>query len=343
MLIKLFIGIEGINMDFLQTINVSKSYGDIEVLKNVSVSVKKGEFVCLLGPSGCGKTTLLRIIAGLEDNHQGEIFIEGKDVTKFSPEKRNFGIVFQSYALFPNMTVYKNIAFGLENRKINKSEVKKKVQEVLEMVELQGVEDKYPSQLSGGQQQRVALARAIALSPDFLLLDEPLSALDAKVRVKLRSQIRQLQKKLGITTIMVTHDQEEALTMADKVIVMKDGEIMQVGSSQEIYKTPANSFVADFIGSINFIEDMSNGNSYAIRPEDILITETNDIDSIVGKIIDMEYKGSHYLITVSYESDIIKINIPSSTVESKFLKEGSTINFRILYKNTIKINKESCA
>lgn len=330
-------------MSFLEVKNINKSYGSLKVLKDISLCVEKGELVCLLGPSGCGKTTLLRIIAGLEDNHQGEIFIEDKNITNLPPEKRNFGIVFQSYALFPNMTVYKNIAFGLQNRKMKKQDIKKKVEEVLHMVELQGVEDKYPRELSGGMQQRVALARAIALSPDFLLLDEPLSALDAKVRVKLRSEIRTLQRKLGITTIMVTHDQDEALTMADKMVVMEQGEIMQIGTPQEIYKTPENAFVADFIGSINFIEDISGGGTYAIRPEDVIIEDNRCKDSVTGTIVDMEYKGSHYLGTVLYNSLKVKMNLPLSLVEERELKEGSLVKFNFSYDNAVKITKESCA
>lgn len=330
-------------MSFLEIKNINKSYGNLKALKDISLFVEKGEFVCLLGPSGCGKTTLLRIIAGLEDNHQGEIFIEDKDITDLPPEKRNFGIVFQSYALFPNMTVYKNIAFGLENKKVKKQDIKKKVEEVLHMVELQGVEDKYPRELSGGMQQRVALARAIALSPDFLLLDEPLSALDAKVRVKLRSEIRTLQRKLGITTIMVTHDQEEALTMADKMVVMDQGEVMQIGTPQKIYKTPENTFVADFIGSINFIEDISGGGTYAIRPEDIVIEDNKCKDFVTGTILDMEYKGSHYLGTVLYNSLRVKMNLPLSLVEERELEEGSVVKFNFSYDNAVKITKESCA
>ena len=303
-------------MSFLQVKNVGKSYGQVKVLKDISIDIEKGEFICLLGPSGCGKSTLLRIIAGLEDKHGGKIIINDKDMTNSPPESRNFGIVFQSYALFPNMNVYKNIAFGLENKNISKSNIDKKVKEVLEVVELSGYDKKYPSQLSGGQQQRVALARAIALEPDFLLLDEPLSALDAKVRLKLREQIRSLHRKLGITTIMVTHDQEEALCLADKMVVMNRGEIIQVGTPKEVYKNPETPFVADFIGTINFIDD--DVNMIAIRPEDIKVEFNRDfkeIDVKVGEILDIEFRGFNYRITVEYCSKQIKLDVVSKVVE----------------------------
>ncbi|MDU8809929.1 ATP-binding cassette domain-containing protein [Clostridioides difficile] len=286
-------------MSFLQVKNVGKSYGQVKVLKDISIDIEKGEFICLLGPSGCGKSTLLRIIAGLEDKHGGKIIINDKDMTNSPPESRNFGIVFQSYALFPNMNVYKNIAFGLENKNISKSNIDKKVKEVLDVVELSGYEKKYPSQLSGGQQQRVALARAIALEPDFLLLDEPLSALDAKVRLKLREQIRSLHRKLGITTIMVTHDQEEALCLADKMVVMNRGEIIQVGTPKEVYKNPETPFVADFIGTIDFMDD--DINMIAIRPEDIKVEFNRDfkeVDIKVREILDIEFRRFNYIVTV---------------------------------------------
>lgn len=330
-------------MSFLEIEAVSKNYGNLAALKHISLSIEKGELVCLLGPSGCGKTTLLRIIGGLEDSHEGKLFLNGRNITNSSPHERNFGIVFQSYALFPNMTVYKNIAFGVENKKVRRTDIRKRVKEVLELVELQGCDGKYPSELSGGMQQRVALARALAPNPDFLLLDEPLSALDAKVRVKLRNQIRTLQKQLNITTIMVTHDQEEALTMADKIVVMNSGEIMQIGTPQEIYKAPANSFVADFIGSINFIEPMVGKEIYAIRPEDVILKDAGCKNALTGILQDIEYKGSHYLGTVLYKSTNIKVNLPTSLIEKHNAKVGDTIYFNFSYENAVKLNKESCA
>ena len=331
-------------MSFLQVKNVGKSYGQVKVLKDISIDIEKGEFICLLGPSGCGKSTLLRIIAGLEDKHGGKIIINDKDMTNSPPESRNFGIVFQSYALFPNMNVYKNIAFGLENKNISKSNIDKKVKEVLEVVELSGYDKKYPSQLSGGQQQRVALARAIALEPDFLLLDEPLSALDAKVRLKLREQIKSLHRKLGITTIMVTHDQEEALCLADKMVVMNNGEVIQIGTPKEVYKSPKTPFVADFIGTINFIDD--DVNMIAIRPEDIKVEFNRDfkeIDVKVGEILDIEFRGFNYRITVEYCSKQIKLDVVSKVVEQMKLCVGSKINFKIPKERTIQYKSEGCA
>ena len=219
---------------FLEVKHIRKTYGKFTALEEINLTIHKGDFVCMLGPSGCGKTTLLRIIAGLEAPTEGQVFIQGKDVTKLPPGKRNFGIVFQSYALFPNMTVRENIAFGLKKKKLTKKEMEEKIRNVLNQVNLADQIDKYPAQLSVGQQQRIALARALVVSPDFLLLDEPLSALDAKVRLKVRKEIRSLQQRLGITTIMVTHDQEEALTMADQIVVMNNACIMQQGTPVEV-------------------------------------------------------------------------------------------------------------
>ena len=230
-----------------------KAFGSFLALKDISLSIDEGEFVCFLGPSGCGKTTLLRAIAGLDLQTKGSVKQAGKDVSDLPPSERDFGIVFQSYALFPNLTIRKNIAFGLENTGRSKSEITARVDELLELVGLPEQGTKYPAQLSGGQQQRIALARAIATNPGLLLLDEPLSALDAKVRVHLRHEIKELQRKLGVTTVMVTHDQEEALSMADRIVVMNQGVIEQVGSPTDVYREPQNLFVANFIGEMNQI------------------------------------------------------------------------------------------
>ncbi|PMI06108.1 phosphonate ABC transporter ATP-binding protein, partial [Vibrio splendidus] len=242
------------NQTYLNIENVVKQFGQFTALKDISLSIDKGEFVCFLGPSGCGKTTLLRAIAGLDLPTSGSIEQNGNDTTFLPPEKRDFGIVFQSYALFPNLTVEENIAIGLKNQGMSTKEALETVESWLETIGLPTSGQKYPNQLSGGQQQRVALARALALSPGLLLLDEPLSALDAKVRTHLRDEICQLQRKLGITTIMVTHDQDEALTMADRIVVMNHGVIEQVGAPQEIYQKPVSRFVAEFVGSMNFIQ-----------------------------------------------------------------------------------------
>lgn len=278
-------------MSFLEIKNVKKSFGKFEALKNINISVKEGEFVCLVGPSGCGKTTLLRIIAGLEVPDAGStIMMKNKDITNFPPSKRDFGIVFQSYALFPNMTAEQNIAYGLKNNRFKKSEIKEKVNEALSLVNLERIRNYYPSQMSGGQQQRIALARALALSPSFLLLDEPLSALDAKVRIMLRMEMRRLQERLGITTIMVTHDQEEALTMGDRIIVMNEAVIEQVGTPEEVYEQPKTPFVADFIGTVNFIR---NKESYiAIRPEHIIVSDEHLEEMIETTVEAVEFRGS---------------------------------------------------
>lgn len=244
---------------FLSVRGLRKSYGAFDALKNIDLDVARGEFVCFLGPSGCGKTTLLRAIAGLDPQDEGAISIAGRDVSKAPPSERDFGIVFQSYALFPNLTVAKNVGYGLVNRGRARAEIAARVAELLTLVGLADQGEKFPGQLSGGQQQRVALARALATSPGLLLLDEPLSALDAKVRIRLRDQIRQLQQQLGVTTIMVTHDQEEALAMADRIVVMNHGKIEQVGGPAEIYGAPKTPFVADFVGHMTFLDAVVTG------------------------------------------------------------------------------------
>ena len=302
---------------FLRITGLTKEFGTFTALQDISLDVFEGEFVCFLGPSGCGKTTLLRAIAGLDIQTYGKIEQAGKDISTLPPSERDFGIVFQSYALFPNLSVRKNIAYGLENRKTAKADVVKRVNELLELVGLPEQSEKYPAQLSGGQQQRIALARAIATTPSLLLLDEPLSALDAKVRVELRREVKQLQERLGVTTVMVTHDQEEALTMADRIVVMNHGVIEQIGSPTEVYGEPTTQFVAEFIGTMNFFAGkvlgdgeidvagaklsapttgLSDGRSVtvAIRPEDILIQDVKGVEAnaLKVKIENMEFLGS---------------------------------------------------
>lgn len=280
-------------MAFLSVRNIMKKFDTQTALNDVSVEIEKGELVSILGPSGCGKTTLLRIIAGLETADAGQVIIDGRDCTSLPPSKRNFGIVFQSYALFPHMTVEQNILFGLNEQKhLSKEERKSRCKEVLEMVDLYEHRKKYPTQMSGGQQQRVALARAISLKPAFLLLDEPLSALDAKVRIKLRSEICKIQKKLGITTIMVTHDQEEALTMADRIVVMNNSVVEQIGTPREIYDAPQTAFVANFIGTMNLYR--RDRQIYGIRPEVIRVSKGEnfqDVECWRGTIEDVEFRG----------------------------------------------------
>jgi putative spermidine/putrescine transport system ATP-binding protein len=240
-------------MTFLQLSGIKKTFGASNVVKSFDLSVGRGEFVTFLGPSGCGKTTTLRMIAGFELPSAGEIRMDGRDITAIRANKRNIGMVFQSYALFPNMSVADNVGFGLKVAGHAKAEIKSRVSEMLEMIQLPHLRERYPYQLSGGQQQRVSLARALAPSPQILLLDEPLSALDARIRVSLREEIRALQRKLGITTIFVTHDQEEALSMSDRIVVMNDGGIEQVGAPFEIYNQPRTRFVASFIGTLNIV------------------------------------------------------------------------------------------
>ena len=236
--------------EWLRIAGVSKQFGAFKALDNIDLNVRKGEFVCLLGPSGCGKTTLLRIIAGLELQDAGSLAMAGRDIGRLPPAQRNYGIVFQSYALFPNLTVAQNIGYALRSGRAEKNH---RVEELLDLIGLADTQARYPAQLSGGQQQRVALARALATSPSLLLLDEPLSALDAKVRERLRQELRKLQRKLGVTTLMVTHDQDEALEIADTVVVMSQGRIEQSGSAEQIYRQPASRFVADFIGRANWL------------------------------------------------------------------------------------------
>ena len=324
-------------MSYLKVENICKQFGGKTVLKNVNAEIDKGELVCVLGPSGCGKTTLLRIIAGLETADEGKVWIDGKDCTQLSPSKRNFGIVFQSYALFPNMTVEQNILFGLaQQKKLNREQQRERALEVLALVDLMEHKDKYPAQLSGGQQQRTALARAIALSPGYLLLDEPLSALDAKVRMKLRLEIRKIQRELGITTIMVTHDQEEALTMADRIIVMNNAVIEQVGAPRIIYENPANTFVANFIGTMNFYN--GNAGTFGIRPENIELTKNGlPEDHWTGKVSFLEFKGA--LIRVYSrlcDNREICVDLPVETARAMELKENDTVYLKIAEKHLIR-------
>lgn len=284
-------------MSFVTVKGLSKSFKDNKIFENLNFTIEKGELITLLGPSGCGKSTLLRCIAGLEDIDEGEIYIEDKEISKLSPKDREIGMVFQSYALFPNMTVRENISFGLKMKKIPESKYREKVDKIISLVELEEKENSYIHQLSGGQQQRVALARALVMEPKILLLDEPLSALDAKIRKNLRLQIRSIQKKLNITTIFVTHDQEEALIMSDRIFVINDGRISQMGTPKDIYFKPDNEFVAGFIGNYNVftnkeIQDLSgvelNGELFAVRPEAIYISE----DKIVtNKNQGISFKG----------------------------------------------------
>ena len=240
-------------MSAVELIRMSKLYGSFVAVDDLSLSIEQGEFVALLGPSGCGKTTTLQMVAGFVEPTSGEIRIGGRSVQGIPPHRRNIGVVFQSYALFPHLTVFDNIAFGLKMRRLAAAEIGQKVKRALDLVQLQGLDDRYPNALSGGQQQRVALARALVIEPSVLLLDEPLSNLDANLREQMRFEIRDIQRRIGITTVFVTHDQAEAIAAADRLVVMRDGRIRQIGTPSEIYETPSDTFVADFIGQANLL------------------------------------------------------------------------------------------
>ncbi|MDH1012848.1 putative 2-aminoethylphosphonate ABC transporter ATP-binding protein [Pseudomonas nicosulfuronedens] len=261
--------------------HIRKRFGQFVALDGVSLDVKAGELVCLLGPSGCGKTTLLRCIAGLEQQDDGTLHLGQRDVSNLPPQARDYGILFQSYALFPNLTVEQNITYGLTNA--SKDEARRRVAEMLELVGLTGSEKKYPGQLSGGQQQRVAMARALAPSPSLLLLDEPMSALDARVREHLCGELRQLQKNLGITTVMVTHNQDEAMLMADRIAVMNHGRIEQYGTAQEIYSTPSTPFVAEFVGQGNWLP-FERGNDGHARVGSLSLRLPSQASSASGRL-----------------------------------------------------------
>ena len=333
---------------------VRKTYGSLVAVDDVNLDIEPGEFICFLGPSGCGKTTLLRMITGFETLTSGNIVYDEKIINDVIPQKREFGIVFQSYALFPNMTVNENIAFGLKMRKMPQDLIDERVIEMLKLIGLIGWEGHYPSQLSGGQQQRVALARSLAIEPNILLLDEPLSALDAKIRVRLRTVIKKLQQDLGITLIYVTHDQEEALSLADRVVIMRDGQIRQVGSPWEIYKEPKTSFIAEFVGTSNFIsgtkkdgkvkfgqlefsvsnlDDVEGENVHlAVRPENVELVDvtisseqcvSSNVFEVVAEVI--TFLGAVVRIAFFLEGETTIIDISEKDFEKMGLKRGEKI------------------
>ena len=298
--------------------NLSKTYEDNKVLDNLSLDIKRNEFLTLLGPSGCGKTTTLKIIAGFEYADEGNVLFEEKDITDLPPNERQINTVFQKYALFPHMNIYENIAFGLKIKKLPKDEIDRKVKEMLKLVALEGFEKRRVESLRGGQQQRVAIARALVNEPKVLLLDEPLGALDLKLRKEMQTELKKIQKKLGITFIFVTHDQEEALTMSDKIIVMNKGKIQQMGTPQDIYNEPENSFVAKFIGESNIFDgvmledfkvkfcdrvfdcvdkgfDNNEEVEIVIRPEDVIMVNIEN-GMLKGKVTSVVFKGVHYEI-----------------------------------------------
>ncbi|CAG7841053.1 Vitamin B12 import ATP-binding protein BtuD [Clostridium haemolyticum] len=311
-------------MSFLTLKDIQKCINKQEILKNINIHVKEGEFLILLGSSGCGKTTLLRIISGLEDGFTGKIYYENKDITKLQCSKRGFGIVFQSYSLFPNMTVEQNVSYGLKNKKYSKNIINEKVNEILNIVEMKEYKRKYPHELSGGQQQRVALARTLVLSPKVLLLDEPLSALDYRVRVSLRKQIKEIHERLNITTIMVTHDKEEALVMADRIAIMNKGEIIQIDSPENIYVNPINKYVAHFMGELNYIKGFNDKLSF-IRPENIEYSFEKRENYKEAVIKSIEFRGEFYRVSVESMDKNIKLNVKFSDKDK--LKEKIYIRY----------------
>ena len=343
---------------FLRLEGIGKNFGSFTALRDIRLEVPKGEFVCFLGPSGCGKTTLLRIIAGLEAQSAGRIRQGGRDISALPPAERDYGIVFQSYALFPNLSVFDNVAYGLVNRRAARGAIEARVGELLKLVGLPGAAAKYPSQLSGGEQQRIALARALATSPGLLLLDEPLSALDAIVRVRLRQEIRSLQQRLGVTTIMVTHDQEEALSMADRIVVMNQGAIDQVGTPMQVYREPATPFVADFVGKVNMLSGTvesagririgassfecptCNGSTgrrvrVYLRPEDIVARPIAEGDPHVldARIEKIEFLGSYCMVRVNaggLQGQPLTVYLSLNYLSEMALASGSPMKLRIL-------------
>lgn len=348
-------------MSFLTLTGIRKAFGKSIAVQDFNLQAHQGEFVTFLGPSGCGKSTVLRMVAGFEQPTQGSIVIDGRDVTALHASKRNIGMVFQQYALFPNMTVAENIQFGLKVRGTDSSLRQERVRELLEIIRMEAFANRYPHQLSGGQQQRVALARALAIRPQVLLLDEPLSALDAKIRVALRQEIRSIQRQLGITTIFVTHDQEEALTISDRIVVMNFGLIEQVGRPMEIYNQPQTQFVASFIGTLNVLEaevvdphqgyihvegqpvrtgealrEVGKMVSVAIRPESIALNHSNGhpnslratVDDVyfLGSVVRIRTRlGSQHLNVDTFNSPGLSVPTPGDPVTLNFSAEAAKV------------------
>ena len=309
--------------------NINVSYGSNHVLKDVSLNIENKDFYTFLGPSGCGKTTLLRLIAGFEKSSSGELFIDGKEVSNLNPWERDVGMVFQNYALWPHMTVYKNISFGLEEKKLDKKDIKSRVDEVLELVDLKDLSGRYPFQLSGGQQQRVALARTLVVKPKVLLLDEPLSNLDAKLRVQMRKELQDLHKKIGITSIFVTHDQEEANSMSTNLAILNEGVVQQVGKPVDLYNNPENIFVANFLGITNVIGgtikdnnfksseglvikdiiDDRKGTNILLRPQNLYLdSNNNDFQNFEATVINQEFLGNIVRYIVDIKNHLLTVD-----------------------------------
>jgi putative spermidine/putrescine transport system ATP-binding protein len=335
-------------MGFLTLERLSKIYGDLAAVRDVDLSVAKGEFVSLLGPSGCGKTTTLQMIAGLVEPSAGRITLDGRDITREKPNNRGLGIVFQSYALFPHMTVAQNVAFGLEMRKIPRAEREERVGAMLGLVHLGALAERYPRQLSGGQRQRVAIARALVIQPPVLLLDEPLSNLDAKLREEMQFELRRIQQRVGTTTIMVTHDQAEALSISDRVVVMEQGRMTQIDAPYRLYERPATPFISSFVGKMNRLEGVwrPNGSSgaaevagvalpaegsglsegqavaVAIRPEKLALQPPGQ-GRLDGTIVNRFFLGSYWLFTVETAAGPISVSVPNDGEEPA--REGAVV------------------
>jgi len=345
---------------YLELTGIHKSFGAFTALDSIDLAIRRGEFVCFLGPSGCGKTTLLRIVAGLETQTAGRIVQGGRDISVLPPAERDYGIMFQSYALFPNLNVAQNVGYGLVNRRQARTQIAQRVDELLALVGLPGSGEKFPAQMSGGQQQRIALARALATSPGLLLLDEPLSALDATVRVHLRNEIRSLQRKLGVTTIMVTHDQEEALSVADRIVVMNHGVIEQVGTPMQVYREPASPFVAGFVGKVNRLRAVAEGNHWFrcgdkrvqslpgagadfrpgrdvvlyLRPEDRVVGAVREDDPLhcAGTVRHIEFLGGNCLAEVEVDGipgQAMQVQYSLNQMDEFGVFEGAMVRFSL--------------
>jgi putative spermidine/putrescine transport system ATP-binding protein len=317
---------------------ICKRYGDVDAVADVTLDVADGEFVVLLGPSGCGKTTTLRVIAGFAEPNSGSVWLGERDITHLPSWRRNAGLVFQSYALFPHLTVAENVAFGLQMRKISRLQTARRIEEMLRLVRLEHLAERLPRQLSGGQQQRVALARAIAFRPDVLLLDEPLSSLDAKLRQEVRIEIRELQRNLGLTTVMVTHDQEEALTMADRLVVMRDGAVRQVGTQQDLYERPADAFVAGFVGRSNFIHGSIEAPG-RLRSAGGL--ELTCVATAIGPAI-LALRPERIMLTPSPQAGMDN-NLPGVVEFASYLGPTSEVHVRISAKERVVVQVPSGA
>ena len=321
-------------MAFLTLTSIEKSFGAVKVVHDFDMSIDKGEFVSFLGPSGCGKTTILRMVAGFETPSGGTITIDGKDQSRLKPNQRNIGMVFQAYALFPNMNVFDNVAFGLKVAGKPRDEIQARVTEMLKLIHLEHLADRYPYQMSGGQQQRVALARALAPKPQVLLLDEPLSALDAKIRVSLREEIRHIQRQLGITTIFVTHDQEEALSISDRVVVMNAGRADQIGTPFEIYNRPATRFVASFVGTLNLIEaKVVDAQNSTVAIGDQMIVLREKIDLAAGSAVQLAMRPEAGSIlpgatgNTTLTGQVVSSHFLGSVIRTRMDVAGNTVSF----------------